>query len=87
MYIIFDHLMRFECVNDSGLNGRFPKVVQPSIAYKIGDEIAFNVDTPLDEGDETLKGTYKVVDIKHTINYFFEGEQETTVYLERIADA
>jgi hypothetical protein len=84
MYIIFDHIMRFECVNDSKLNGRFPKVIQPSIMYKIGDFILFNVDTPLEDEDQNIKGKYKVVDITHTINYFFEGEQETTVYLERI---
>lgn len=78
--------MRFECVNNSRLNDRFPKVVQPSIIYKIGDVILFNVDTPLEEEDQNIKGKYKVVDITHTINYFFEGEQETTVYLERILD-
>jgi len=87
MYIIFDHVMRFECVNVPELNGKFPKVMQPSIEYKIGDKIKFNTDLSPNEEDQAVKGTYTVVDIEHTINYFFEGEQETIIHLERIADA
>ena len=83
MYIIFDHIMRFECVNKPELDSQFPKIVQPSINYKIGETITFDIDVSFQEETKKIAGEYTVVDMKHYISYMLEGEQETVIYLEK----
>ena len=84
MYIIFDHLMRFECINKPELDSQFPKIIQPSINYKKGEIITFNILDPSVQVEvKDIAGQYEIVDIKHYITFLMEGEQETVIYLER----
>lgn len=75
------HTMRFECENEDML----PEVRDPVYIYKEGDEIHME-DLYEKDDDKILIGDFKVVDVKHTLQVGFDGDQEIIVFLERIEE-